>query len=246
MERYMIIADAHLEQRSDPDPAYLLAKKVAKSQKSKLKGVINLGDMLDLSYISKYNEHLPGLNKDKALIEDYNILKKELTFWSSIGKDNYFLAGNHEDRLERYMLASPALAGLLGIKPLVEELGIKYLSTKQQPYLLLDDLYITHGISFAKYYTANSVQSLGASVICGHAHRSQIFAMGYPGGRVATGYGMGTLGPTNPGYLAGKRISGHSQSIAFLYIDRESGVWDITMHMIKDGKVIVNNKVYSL
>ena len=242
MQKYLLIADIHLEAGDTPDPAYLLSKKVAKA--IKFSGTINIGDMLDFSYISAYTVDVPGAVEGMRLKDDFDILKAELSFWSKIGTRHLYLEGNHEARVQKYLMKNPVLQGVFDLRQIVEDAGHEWIPVLKQPYKFLPDLLLVHGVSFSKYYAAQNAINAGMSIVSGHAHRQQTFSYSYPDGRVITGYGLGTLGPINPDYFAGQRIAGHTQSISVLYID-DDGTWDITTHLIKNGKVIVEGKSFS-
>lgn len=243
MKRYLIIGDVHLE-HEDVDDAYLLVKKIA--PKLKLTGVVNLGDMMDFSYVSEYTKDSPGLTEGKRLKKDFDILDKEMKFWSKIGKENTFFEGNHEARINKFLDKHPILKGLLDMRDIVERNGYRYISTIKQPCLIAPKVLAAHGLSFSKYYTAKTVTEAGMSIVTGHAHRAQTYTTSYPNSEAITGYGVGTLGPVNPEYFAGKRLAGHSQSILMLYVDENSGSWDMTQHLIKNNSVIIEGKLYTL
>ena len=76
MRRAVIISDAHLEQGEEVHSSYLLVKKFIKYEKPDIL-VLN-GDMLDMSYLSSYNESKHQLREGKRLAKDIEMFKKEL------------------------------------------------------------------------------------------------------------------------------------------------------------------------
>ncbi len=242
MERVLVFGDSHLEAGIPIDKAHLLLKSIV--QKSKFNTIICVGDMMDFSYISRWVEGQPGLVEGKRLKDDMDLFRNELKFFKKHCSEMIFLCGNHEERVMKFLLRNPVLEGVFSLEQICKEEGVTFIPVVKQPYRYLPDLYVTHGVSFNKYFSAQIVERAGVSIIQGHAHRSQSFAYQYPDGRRVIGYGLGTLGSTNPDYVAGQRITGHTQSFGILCID--SGIWQFDMIYITNGKCIVNGKLYSV
>lgn len=242
MEKVLVFGDSHLEAGMPAEKAYELVKLIV--SKIKYDAVICLGDMMDFSYISRWVEGQPGLVEGKRLKEDFDLFRKEVKYFKKYCKQMIFLSGNHEDRIEKFLLRNPVLEGVFSISDICREENIVYIPTIKQPYRYYQDLYITHGISFNKYFSSQISERTGASVIQGHAHRTQQFAYQYPDGRRIIGFGLGTLGSTNPDYVAGQRITGHTQSFGNLYID--SDTWQFDLIYVSNASCIINGKKYSL
>jgi hypothetical protein len=242
MRKYIIIADAHLGSGVEEDSAYLLVRKVIKT--GKFDGLINIGDHLDFGYISRYVDGQPGLVEGKRLKDDFELLRSEIKFHKKYCKEVIYLCGNHENRVEKYLLGDPRLEGIFSVKDICEEEGAIYVPVEKQPYRFLPDLYVTHGLSFNKYFAAQIAERAGTNIIQGHAHRTQMFSYQYPTGERATGYGLGTLGPINPSYSAGQRLTGHTQSFGVLYVD--GNTWQLDIIYITNNSCMIAGKKYSL
>ena len=244
MRKFLLFADCHLEAEEPTDSAYELVKQIIK--KEKFDGIICVGDLMDFSYISKWNEDQPGLVEGKRLRDDLRIFESELAYYKRYTKDVTFLSGNHEDRLIKYINKNPVLEGILSLKEICDEQGVHYVPTELQPYQFIDDLLVTHGLYFNEYFAAKLVQKGGSSIVQFHCHRTQSYSYRYPNGTVATGYGIGTLGSTNPQYSAGKRLTGATQSFGILRVG-DSGTWQLDTIMIHNGtSCIIGEKSYSL
>jgi len=242
MEKVFVFGDAHLEAGVEPDASYRLFKKVV--QYLRPDKIINLGDWLDFSYISRFSEGIPGASEGKRLSKDIEMLRKEIQFFKKYTKEFIYLSGNHDDRIMKYLEKNPVMKGLFGIDEVCKEEGVLYVPTIKQPYKLLADLYITHGITFSKYASAQMVERAGVSCIGAHCHRTSSYIHRYADGRVLYGLTVGTLGNINPDYVAGQRITGHTNSFAILYVDE--GIWDLNTILIRNNKCIINGKTYSL
>ncbi len=243
MEKVFIFGDAHLESGLEPDPSYKLFKKVV--QYLKPDKIVNLGDWFDFSYISRFSEGIPGASEGKRLAKDIELLRKEIQYYKRYTGEYIYLSGNHDDRVMKYLEKNPVMKGLFGIDEVCKEESVQFIPTVKQPFKILDDLYVTHGLTFSKYAASQMVEKAGVSLVAGHTHRQQSYVHQYTDGRILYGATIGTLGPVNPSYLAGTRVSGHVNGFAVLYID-ESGLWDINQVLIRNGKCIVAGKTYSL
>lgn len=243
MEKYFLIGDSHLEHGVEEDSSYKLVKRLVTYFRPDK--IIHLGDFFDFSYISKFTEGSPGAIEGKRLSKDIEYMRKEIQFFKKYCNEFVYLSGNHSDRLLKYLDKNPVLKGIFSIEQIAVDEGITFVPTVKQPYKLLDDLYITHGLTFSKYASAQMVEKAGVSLIAGHVHRQQSYVHKYADGRILYGATVGTLGPTNPDYLAGSRISGHVNGFAILYID-DDGLWDINQILIRNDKCIVAGKSYSL
>lgn len=242
MTRTLLFADAHLESGTAPDPAYELMKTVVK--KEKFDRIVCLGDLMDFSYISQWTEGMPGLTEGRRLKEDFQLVSNELKFFKKYAKDVTLLMGNHEDRVQKFVWKNPVLEGILSLKEICDENEVTFVPTNQQPYRLMADFFVTHGLSINKYFASQLVQNSGVSIVQGHAHRTQTFSYRYPDGRVVTGVGLGTLGPLNPDYVAGQRVTGWTQSFGILYAEGDQ--WQIDVISVNNKRCIINGKLFNL
>lgn len=243
VKKYLIFSDVHLETLREIDNSYLLFKEVCK--KVRPNRIICLGDLLDFSYISHFAD--VGETEGKRLSDDIAIFRKELSYFKKCSKEPViFLSGNHCDRLEKLLNKNPVLKGIVDLKEICSELGIVYITTSEQPYKLLDDLYITHGLTYTKHFCSKLADSMGTSVITGHTHRNQMFVNSYPDGRIIESYGIGSLTSITEYYERGKRITGHSNGFGELLVDEDTGQWNFNIIIIKNNKCFVDGKLYTL
>lgn len=242
MKKILIFGDSHLETKKGVDSSYSLFKQIVKLSKPNI--TLCVGDLLDFSYISHFTEL--GEAEGKRLSEDIEIFKNELSYFKKYSKEGViFLQGNHEDRLNKLLLKNPVLIGIVDLTKICKDLGVTYVPTNEQPYKLLPDLYVTHGLTFAKHFCAKLADTAGCSIISGHTHRTQMFVNSYPDGRIIKSYGVGSLTDIIEYYEKGKRLTGHSNSFAELLID-DDGYWQINIVMIENGKCIMDGKVFTL
>lgn len=241
LKKYLIFGDSHLETLREVDNSYLLFKEVVKKTRPDV--IVCLGDLLDLSYISHFAEL--GETEGKRLSTDIELFKEELKYFKKYAKERVvFLQGNHEDRLNKLLNKNPVLIGMIDLEKICSEIGIEYIPTPKQPYKLLNDLYITHGLTFTKHFCAKLADTVGCSIVQGHTHRTQQFVQTFPDGRVVKGYGVGSLTDTIEYYEKGKRMTGHSNSFGELTVSDNQ--WQLNLIMIENDTCILNNRIFSL
>lgn len=243
MRKYLIVGDIHRVAGVSEDSAFTLVRKIIKEEK--FDAIYDLGDHLDFDYISKFSEGVTGLVEGKRIKADLELLKSDLKFYRENAKEILFLEGNHEERLDKYLEKRPELKGLFSIGSLCKEVDVRYIPIEKQPHKIVSDLYVTHGLSYAENCAKLIVMKWGCSIIQGHAHRTQSFSWRYPVGGKLTGFNIGTLGPLNPKYSAGKRIQGDTQSFGILYVD-DNKKWQFDTISIVKKECIIAGKKYSL
>jgi predicted phosphodiesterase len=167
LEKILLIPDVHVPYH-DHD-AFALMMKAAKAFKPD--HAIILGDFIDCYAVSSHSKHP---DRSLKLKEEVEGTKAALDLIKSLGaKNNVFIAGNHEDRLERYLKdKAPELFNFINIQNILElkEKGFKYVPYKQS--YRIGKLNLTHDTGnagrFAHYKSLDTFQH---NVIIGHTHR---------------------------------------------------------------------------
>lgn len=243
IKKHLIFGDSHLESLKEPDNSYILFKEVVKRVRPHK--IISLGDSLDFSYISRFSS--VGESEGCRIKDDIELFKNEFNYFKKYAKEEViFLSGNHEDRLKKLFNSQPVLKGIVDLETVCKELEVTYIPTEKQPYKLFKDLYIVHGLCFNKNYTAKLADTMGASIITAHTHRTQLTVNSYPDGRIIQSWGIGSLCDTIEYYEKGKRLTGHSNSFMELLVDEDTEFWQCNLIIINNNKCYVDNKLYSL
>ena len=148
--------------------------------------VIN-GDLLDFYSISKFDKNSDRLGDMQDEIDQTNYILKHLRDRLGSDVNMYFLEGNHDNRMQKYLWVHPELKSLKALKLEnildLEKNDIKQISAdadywkKDAGHLKIGDVIITHGDSrlngakggkFAGYNTALNFME---NTIIGHVHR---------------------------------------------------------------------------
>ena len=134
--------------------------------------------------------------------ERIHTLQDELDSWASTQRSwldaapnarNYFIVGNHEDRLRRFIWKNQELSGLRGLNLSnlfeFDQLGITLAPRDGLELIIKKKLIITHGSVVRNYsaYTARAeleAKRYNMNVMTGHTHRGGRFLTTTPGGIV--------------------------------------------------------------
>lgn len=173
--------------------AWRLMLKVARKLKPGL--VVVNGDFLDCFCISSHSKSPDRGGKGlKSEVEEGRRLLDQL---DSLGADDkVFVAGNHEDRLRRYLEEkAPQLFGLVDIPGLLElrERGWQYVPYKH--HTKRGKLHITHDVGYCgRYASARALDTYQHSITTGHTHRFQYLVEGNAAGEQKLSASFGWLG----------------------------------------------------
>ena len=179
------IGDVHLPYQDDKalDVMYQYGKKY------KPDNVIVNGDLLDFYRLSTFDQSPDRKDTVPEEIEKGKEFLKKLR--KNFKNANlYFIEGNHEQRLQRYLWRNPELHGLDALKldNLLDfkKYGIKYIKTdgdywgKDTGHLKIGDMVVMHGDNrlngastskYAGYSASNTMRGTQSSVAIGHVHR---------------------------------------------------------------------------
>lgn len=190
LRKVLIIPDTH---RPFHDKrAWALMLKAARGFKPDI--IVVQGDLADFYSVSSHNKSPDRVSKLKSEVADVNRALDELDGLGAYEK--YFVAGNHENRLERYIEEkAPELFGMVDIPELfhLARRGWKYTPYKQD--VQIGKLFITHdcGVSGANA-NAVALNAFQHSVSTAHTHRIGLLVQGNAAGEAHVSASFGWLG----------------------------------------------------
>jgi UDP-2,3-diacylglucosamine pyrophosphatase LpxH len=214
-----VFSDIHL---GIHDKAALIAA-IQYAKQDRVENIILNGDILDAAQISGYPKH-PDAPK---FLNELEFTKQFLEGLRSEFKDQniYFKIGNHEDRLERYLMQNAdALAGLIDFRKLLklDDLGIRFVESTQ--FMKVENTYIVHGHEMKVSGGVNPARALilkaAANVVMGHVHRTSFASIKSLDGKFYKAYTMGCLCKLRQAYMP------HSNSNHGFAIIQENGMVD--------------------
>lgn len=244
LEKILFIPDTHVPYH-DVD-AFNLMLKAGKAFKPD--HVVILGDFADFYGVSS---HSKDPNRALKLKEEIEATKTALDQVKALGaKNNVFVAGNHEDRLERYLRdKAPELFNFISIPKILElkEKGFKYTPYKQA--YKLGKMNVTHdtGVAgrFAHYKALDTFQH---NIIIGHTHRLGYAVEGNASGERHVTAMFGWLGSVQEIDYMNQVKARKEWSLGFGvgHMDPKTGVVYLTPVPIINGTCLVEGKLITL
>ena len=169
------VTDTH---GKDHDPA-LWAGICAYMADIRVDYLLHLGDLLNLDGISRFAEDVPEYRMSWPVAEEAalgrGLLDKALAAARRKNKDckAVLIQGNHEARLDKYVLHHPELKGLLDTEAL---LGLKQRKVKYVPFDNTGEVYkignaaFIHGRYLNKYHPFTHADKYCLKIYYGHTH----------------------------------------------------------------------------
>ena len=175
---FVVISDIHIPYQDDIAVNTAL-EFIADKQPDYI--VLN-GDIVDFYDLSRFNKDPDRVQCLQSELDEVEQLFKSLTKLSPKSKI-YYVRGNHEKRLEIYLMKNPELNSLKALKLPnllgLEKYGIEYVEKD----LRLGSLKIIHGDMVRKFsaYTAKAeIETHDCSGISSHTHRGGVYYQATP------------------------------------------------------------------
>lgn len=194
LKRILFVPDTH---RPFHDPAaWKLMLKAARAFEPN--HVVILGDFADFYKVSAHDKDPSRRFSMQDEIDDVNKGLDELEAATPKADRRWYVEGNHENRLQRYLWSqSAALADMRSLK-VPELLNLRTRGWGYTPYkqhLKLGKLHITHEAGNAGFDAHRKAQhSFASNVVIGHTHRTGYAIVGDARGRAHVGAMFGWLG----------------------------------------------------
>jgi len=159
--------------------------------------VITLGDFADFYAVSSHDKDPLRMQRFEDEIASTNAALDQL---ETLGASRYdFIKGNHEYRLERYLMQkAPELYGMVTTEKLLHLKDRGWKCTQYREHLKVGKVYFTHDDGSAGY-TANvrARASYEGNVVIGHVHTISVNYKGTARGNSHVGCSFGWLGNVN-------------------------------------------------
>ena len=205
------------------------------------------GDLADFYAVSSHSKDPARRSRLEAEVADVNVGLDELDALGATRK--YFVAGNHEDRLTRYLQdRAPELFGMVGIPQLLrlQERGWAY--TPYKEHTKIGKLHVTHDVGVAgRYASFKALDTYQHSVTTGHTHRLCYIVEGNAVGEFKLSASFGWLGDASKvDYMHRVNVSKNwSLGFGVGYIHRDTGIAYLTPVPIVGYTCVVNGKFYA-
>ena len=243
-KKFLYVADQHV-----PEYNVSANRAIHKLMEDiKFDGFRIVGDFMDMSPISHWNEHKRKTLETQRLKEHYvigNVLLDEYDKRLPKNCDKAYFWGNHEDWYNQLIEKLPVLEGMLNP---TEELYLK-----KRGYKVYEDinhiekigrLSVTHGVYANVHAVKKHIDEFKTNVMFFHTHRIGSRSSSSPAKEIALiGYNVGCLCDKNPDYLRNKPNK-WSHGFAIVYY-LPTGYFFVQNIRIIKGRFIYNGKLYS-
>ena len=173
------------------------------------KAIIQIGDFVDLSCISKHSKDSLVAQTERTVYDEYAAGQRVLRDINSVAGDaeKIMLEGNHEYRATKWIEKYPQMTG--AIEPQLG-LGLEELGWKWVPYWSLGTPYrykkamFVHGRWTNKYHAEKHVREYAHNIFYGHSHDVQEFSQSrYGDNDTIVGASLGCLCRYDMPYMQG-------------------------------------------
>lgn len=160
-------------------------------------GVAILGDYGDFFAVSSHDK---DPNRARNLEFELENINQGLDEFDALKpKEKIFVAGNHEDRLERYLMTkAPELFNMVKVQELLylKDRGWKYVAYKD--HVQIGKLYLTHDTGTAGATAhVKALNDFQSNIVIAHTHRLGYSVVGNAKGKPHVGAMLGWLGDAN-------------------------------------------------
>lgn len=243
MKRILFVPDTHRPYHDER--AWQLMLKAAREFVPNI--VVVLGDFADCYSISAHDKNPTRAESFEEEINDVNKGLDDLEGSTPVA-ERYFVAGNHEHRLERFLQTNaPPLYSMLSIPRLLrlKERGWHY--TPYQRSLKLGKLHVTHDEGNAGPQAHERARSsFVGNVVIGHTHRMSVSYRGNAQGKAHVGAMFGWLGSLDKiDYMHRVRAQQWQHGFGLGYM-RTNGIVHLESVPIVEGACVVAGKLIRL
>lgn len=215
---------------------------------------VDLGDFLDLDFLSRHNEGKHRLNAGKFLSEHYaygrEVLNRRLKILRSNNPKAKFtlLEGNHDFRPEAFADKNPAMQGLIEVEAglELEEKRVDFIRCwRDGTVYRVGKMLYTHGLYISRYHAAKMVETWCDNITYGHTHDVMQFPKIMHGrDKVIVGQSLGCLCRYDQSYI--KENPKNWQQAFGIYYFFPSGHFTYYVPRIIDGRFVApDGKVYT-
>lgn len=165
-ETVLIVPDTH---RPFHNPkAWRLFMKAARLLNPK--HLVIIGDFADFYAVSDHDKSKDRVNRFEEELEDVNAGLDELDSLGAASK--HYVAGNHENRLDRWLMKHQEMAGVVSTERLLDLKKRGWTYTPYKHHTSIGKVHFTHDVGVASRGAIfRSMDLYQHSVVTGHTHR---------------------------------------------------------------------------
>lgn len=242
--RVLFVGDAHIPYENKASWALMMTAMID----FKPDIIVITGDFGDMKAVSSHLKNPIDKTRLKWEVEQINLRLDELDELGASTK--IYIAGNHEDRLQRYLQEkAPELFDFLNVPQLLalEDRRWEYVPYKQ--HTEIGALYATHDVGTAGVNSARkALDTFMHSVVTAHSHRLQYVVEGDAVGGARVSATFGWLGDINEiEYMSRARSARDwAQGFGVGYLNAKNQAVHLVPVPIVLGTVVLEGKLYSV
>jgi predicted phosphodiesterase len=155
--------------------------------------LVHIGDFMDCYSISDHDKSPARAGRFLWEVEECNRMLDQLDALKPAKK--YYIEGNHEDRLRRYVMKHPELNGVVTVPELLRLKQRGWAYTPYKRTAKLGKAHLTHDVGSAgRNAIFKALDTYQHTVITGHTHRMQYVVEGNAVGECKLSAAFGWLG----------------------------------------------------
>ena len=243
LQSILIVPDTHVPFHDKR--AWELMMKVGKDLKPSV--VVVVGDFLDCYSVSSHSKDPSRVLRMPEEIAEGKAKLRDLVGLKPSRK--IYIAGNHEDRLRRYLQdKAPELFGVVDIPGLLELPKDKWEYIPYQSAVKIGKVHFTHDVgNSGRYSTQKALDIFQGSVVVGHSHRLSYVVEGNAKGEMKVGAQFGWLGDSSKiDYLHQVKVKTNwALGFGIGYVEDKTGTVYLTPVPIVQYKCVVAGKLYA-
>ena len=203
--------------------------------------IVVLGDFFDCYAVSAHDR---DPSRAACLETEIADARKMLSSLGSLASERrIFCAGNHENRLERYLTKqAPALHGMLKIPEVFRLDGWEYIPYRQSA--MVGKLMVTHDVGHAGVNAARqTLGATGCNVAIGHTHHLSVVYGGTTEGERRVSATLGWLGdPKHADYIHQAKRAAWQHGFGVVSVERD-GTAHLRAVPIVNGRSVLNGEL---
>lgn len=189
LEPVVIVPDLHAPYHSKPGWNLLL--QVARALRPK--HLVVIGDFADFYGVSAHDKDPTRANRMDEELDAANAMLDELDALGAT--DKLYIEGNHEDRLRRYLMKSPALHNVVSTERLLNLTARGWEFVPYKRHTARGAVHFTHDVgACGRNAVFRALDTYQHSVVTGHTHRMQYVVEGTAVGECKVSAMFGWLG----------------------------------------------------
>jgi predicted phosphodiesterase len=244
LKKILFVGDAHIPYHDKA--AWALMLKAAKGWQPD--SVVCLGDIADFFTVSSHSKDPHRVLRLKEEMAAVNTGLDQLQVLGA--KDYIYIAGNHCDRLQRYLQdKAPELFDFVDVPSLLRlnKRGWKYVPYKHD--IKIGELYATHDVGVASRYAVfRALETYNHSVVTGHTHRLQYVVEGDATGQARVAASFGWLGDVKQVDYMNRASANKNWALGFGigYLNQKTGAVHLVPVPVVDKTVVVEGTLYEV